>query len=354
MSFQFENFNLERLIIHEIFKRNLDKSMVEPKVGVSLIELDGEGREKFAKRLTDAMGNNSHSIEMSIDKNEEGSIFQLISRSISSHDNGFIDISKSITRKLADAQATLNIPGGVIVVFTGTVGSDGKKCFGIIKADVHEGFRKIIGENGSLMMEYVGDLLLTPQQKLFKIGVFILKDERGDTSDSNNYFALVFDHQMAPRETRSAAFYFYDTFLGCTYSPSDKKLTEDFYNNTKEFINTASISDEEKFDLTNSLVSYLKTDRASTIRIKDYADRYMDNSLAGKYVAHMKSKSFPTRAVGKDTAYIHTKLRMRKMTFSSKIRISGPPSIFEKSVKILGPQNGSTIVSISGKLESQE
>jgi hypothetical protein len=323
-------------------------------MSVSLIELDGEGREKFKKRLTDAMGNNSHSIEMSISKNGDGSIFQLVSRAISSHDNGFIDISKSITSKLADAQAALNIPGGVIVIFAGTVGHDGKKCLGIIKAEVHEGFRKVIGENGSLMMEFIGDLLLTPQQKLFKIGVFILKDERGNILDSNNYLTFVFDHQMAPRETRAAAFYFYDTFLGCIYSPSDKKLTEDFYNNTKDFINTASISDEEKFDLTNSLVLYLKTDRASTVRVKDYADRFMDEGLAGRYVAHMKSKNFPTRAIGKDTAYINTKLRMRRMIFSSKIRITGPPNVFEDSVKIIGAENGNTVVSISGKLESQE
>ena len=50
----FENLTIGRIIIHEIFRLNGDRTMADPHYGNMLIQLDTEAKDALQKRITEA------------------------------------------------------------------------------------------------------------------------------------------------------------------------------------------------------------------------------------------------------------------------------------------------------------
>jgi hypothetical protein len=352
----FANLSISRIILHAVHQKGIDNEFIEPTYSNSLTTLDPEGMHKLQERIIGAMGNESHSIELNIQHHDDDSAFRTAEKLITGNDAQFIDLSKKMALKLAKAQASRKIPSGVIVIFTGTIGAASNPVVGIIKAEKHGGFATEEAA-GLLTIKYLNNLLLTPQQKLYKIGLFI-EDAPAETAVAErtpeDFKAFVYDHNMSQLNTQAAAIYFYDTFLGCTILDSSKKLTRDFYYGTKEFIDNLPVEDEKKVDMNVSLYTYLKVSQDSTISIKAYADSYLDDAVKPLYERHMISKKFPENHVVKDLTLLKNKLRRRGITFSSKIRIVGPSDNFSDLVEIGEYQDGKTTVKITGKLEEQE
>ncbi|MFP7754140.1 nucleoid-associated protein [Thermodesulfobacteriota bacterium B35] len=171
MSLEFENLRIERLIVHEIFKRDIDREIIAPKCSNELTRLDHTGLQVFQDRIIKSMGNGSHCIEMSITDESESSTFQCCAKLLDADDDHFIELSKHLALKLSQAQASRIIPGGILVIFNGTVSATNKRYIGIIKAEMHNGFVKEDGDN-AILLKHLSELLLTPQQKLYKIGFF--------------------------------------------------------------------------------------------------------------------------------------------------------------------------------------
>ena len=160
---------------------------------------------------------------------------------------------------------------------------------------------------------------------------------------------------MTSAETRQAAQYFYDTFLGCSFSPSAKKLTSDFFTFTKQFIDESSYPDELKYDLHTSLYTYLKVSHHPTIQVATFASEYLETPVQkDNYQKFMAEKGVPTNDFPRDLTYIVNKLKHRNLKFTSHVTIVGPSNNFNELVKIKGQEDGSTIVSIEGKVEHQD
>lgn len=349
----FANLTIDKIIIHEIFARTIDREVVEPTYGSDLSELGHGGRKALTERIVNALGADSHSMELNIENDEGDSVLQHCGR-ILADEKQFIDCSKSIALRLAKAQVSRRIPGGVVVIFQGTTGKTSQNYVGIIKAEIHSGFAKTTRKH-MLSIEFINSLLLTPQQKLYKIGLFVEQSVTQSAERSPAEFrAFVFDHNMTNTETKQAALYFYDTFLGCSLSPTHKKLTRDFYDLTKEFINKLDVDDERRMDLGDSLYSYLKVSQSSVISIRDYSNEYLPKKLHDSYAKHMVDNGYPLRAVHKNLAYIERRLRRRKITFTSKVRIYMPSEDSSNLFKVIGHKEGRTIASIQGQIEKDE
>ena len=84
-------------------------------------------------------------------------------------DGEFVRQSHAFADKLAEAQTSRQYPGGLVVVFDGSVGRESLPFFGVMKAELHEGFLK----QDDLQATFVQDLFLTPKTKLYKIGMFV-------------------------------------------------------------------------------------------------------------------------------------------------------------------------------------
>ncbi len=152
----FENLSIGRIIIHEIFRRNEDKTVREPQYGNGLIQLDAEARAALQIRITEALGSSSHGVEMSIHDTADGGMWAAAKRVITNpaDDQLFIQTSQAITAKLVVAQTTRVIPGGIVVAIDGTAGHPARPFVCVIKAEPHPGFIKK-EENGQLHLEYL-------------------------------------------------------------------------------------------------------------------------------------------------------------------------------------------------------
>jgi hypothetical protein len=293
---------------------------------------------------------------MYISQSGQGSVFDLCNHILGSQDDEFIRISKLVADKLAHSQTSQKIPGGILVVFDGLIGVQQNRVLGIIKAEIHEGFELKTNQH-QLLLTFISNLLLTPTQKLYKIGLFIESDQTEPVPQRtpDSYEIIIYDHNLMNKtEASQAAKYFYDSFLGCAFSPSDKKLTRDFFYNTREYIETLPIGDEEKLDLHNGLYSYLKVSQSNVVETRAFSEEYLEPRFQDGYRQHMSNKNIPETAITKDLTYLKNKLRRKQIHFSSDVRIIAPSEHFLDLVNIRGSEDGKTIVAIQGTIEKTE
>ena len=139
---------------------------------------------------------------------------------------------------------------------------------------------------------------------------------------------------MSMTHRDAAAKYFYDTFLGLGIPTNSARLTKNFYDHTREFIQFSDLDDDQKSDLATSLYSYLKVDQTPTIDTAHFSQTYLPNDLRDAYQQHMRKRSFPATAVSKDISELTGVLKRRKITFSRDIRLIAPPDAFNELVDV--------------------
>lgn len=347
-----ENLVIRRACLHEIYRRADDRSIVNPTFASSLLNLDPRGRSVFESRVLAAFRSGAKCMEMSIDLHEAGSVSALGVELVNESDAEFIQKSRQFANLLSSAQTSRQHPGGLVVVFDGTVGHPALKFFGVMKAETHEAFLK----NNNLQATLVDSVFLSPKTKLYKIGIFIA-GANPPQSLPDGWNATVYDSQLTAAERDGAALYFHESFLGLQFPENSAQKTKQFYHKTREFIESASIEEERKVDLYNGLYSYLKLDRSPTIQVSVFANTYMAEELGDSYKYFMRRIRFPEVAVQKDISEINSRMRIRKLRFSNNITLSGPSEAIGELVDVniidLDGEVARTQITIRGRLESQ-
>jgi hypothetical protein len=354
----FAALQIERLAVHEVFKREPQAETAPPRFSRTLAVLGAAGMSELRERISRAMASDAKSIQMSIREDGPGSVFQMCARLLEADDDPFLEISKEITQRLAGMQHSRSIPGGVVVVLRGRVGMGDARLFaGVIKAEVHTGFAKESSDDGPLI-KYLDNLLLTPQAKLHKIGLFVRETQPGDADDGedgaspDDFSAYIFDTQMHGAEIGTAANYFYEQFLGCSVAPSSKKLTRDFYNHGLGFFSNAGLSVEQKVTYVTALKTYLRSERQVVLPV-EFAREALPADLRQPFVSHLEEKGLPPGAFQKDNSQIKNRLRIRQLNFTGDIKITGPADRFEERVTISKEDDEVTTVTIRGRLLKQ-
>lgn len=326
-----ENLVVQKLILHEIFRRRDDKNVVPPRYGGQLIQLQPGPMDVFAQRVTDAMGSDSQSMKMDITDAGAGSAIEIAAALLNVNDSKFITTSQLFADRLANVQVARNLPGGVVVVFTGTVGNPARHFVAVIKAETQSGFRRELSQ-GVIGLRYLEDLFLTPAAKLYKIGLFVQR--QAGQALPKGWDAFVYDSGMSSSKRDGAARYFFGLFLGCSVPQDSAFLTKTFFEHTREFIRAMPAPPEQKTDLITSLYTYLKVDQTPTIEVAAFSNTYMSPSDQADYRAFMKERKFPQSAVAKDTTDLKGMLRQRKLVFSNNIRLTAPPEAFKDLIEI--------------------
>lgn len=241
-----------------------------------------------------------------------------------------------------------------MVAFDGTVGHPSKPFFGVMKAELHEGFLK----TNNLQAQFVSDLFLSPKTKLYKIGLFEQKSVGQQLPDG--WHATVYDSAMTASQRDNAALYFHGRFLGLELPENNAQRVRQFFEKTKEFIRSAPVSEQERVDLYNSLYTYLKVDKSPTIQTTKFAENYFSEDLADSYLEQMKADKFPDGAIEKDLSEVSGSLRLRRLRFPNRITLSGPPEALDELVKVESISSDGvagdqwTRITVRGPLESQE
>lgn len=354
---QFEGFCISRIIFHKIFKRD-ENGIVPPVYNSSCETLAPKEKSTIEERIVKAIGNNSKALQMDVIKNGEGSVFKyVIPAFVRQLDEAeFIGLSKNITDKLVEAQSTRRMPGGVVAVFEGKTGIHSQRYIGIIKAEEDNGFT-LESADSRLLLKFIDDLLLTKNQKIYKVAIIIDKGEGKSTRDPGDVDVYIYDSNNNVAHADARVTYFYDAFMGCTFQKSSEILTRNFYNSTKTFINTSDeISSERKIDLVGALYSYLKFNASPIINVEEFANTYFaEAEIKDKYAKFMEERKIPTNSIHKDLSLISSKLKKRKIRFTNSITLEAPVDDFDRTVVIKENDNdNSTVITIKAKISSEE
>lgn len=356
--FKFEGLTIERLIAHTIFARGNDKEAIPPHTSNSLIHIAPETLSLIQIRITDALGSKSHGIETEIAKSDPASFMQTAASMIHKGDPEFIDLSKGLAEQLTEAQTNPRWPGGVVIVLSGKVGSQQWPFLALIKAETDKGLNMEEANNGQVTLTLIQRMLLSETQRLYKIGILVETSFHAATADGfspGNYRSFLFDHLLTTTETRSAAAYFYDAFLGMKITGSSKHQTRIFYEESKNFINGMQAEATEKYQYLEALRSELRSN-SGTISISSFASEHLPDECASEYKAALISAGLPDQAIVKDPEYIKAKLkRPRKLKFTSGVQIQAPPGVdVSEHVEVSPSEDGYTNVKIKGVIEEQE
>ncbi|WP_028108749.1 nucleoid-associated protein [Ferrimonas futtsuensis] len=355
MSFEFKNLSFSRVILHNVYQPD-EEGAVEPFLSTSLTELAVNGRQKLEERITKVLGSNSHSLQMDVAQTGEVGCFHQATRLLGVSAEEFISNSAEIARLHTAAHTNRSWPGGTLVIIEGTAGASNKRCLFIVKAEQQAGFiEKEVDDR--VLIEYIESLILTPQAKLYKVGVFVelAQDSIGESPrNTGDFEAYVFDSNIKAKDDRKAARYFYSSFLGLRIPENAEQRTRDFFEYTKEFIGDVDISNEMKVDLQQALNTYLKTDQGTTIHVAGFAEQFMNEELRDDYSFFMRNKNFPQNAIQKDTQLIKRRLATRKMNFSTSVKLTAPAESFEEMITILESTAEHTTVRIQGQLTEQQ
>ena len=355
--FEFEALSIDRMVAHTIFARTKEGVLVPPQLSDDLIKLDIDSRDLVQVRVTEALGSASHGIEINVEKTDEVSFMQKAAALIRASDIDFAPKSKKVAEDLANAQTNPKWPGGILIVLTGKVGKNQNPYIAVIKAETDKGFN-IVEVNGSVSLTLIKKMLLSQTQRLYKIGLVVEISHQPPTNNlyaHENYRYFLFDHLLTSTETKSAAAYFYNAFLGMNIIGSSKYQTRKFYESTKTYINSLPISSQERGSLLEALRSDLRSNKG-TMSISTFADEHLPKNIKDTYIKAMASTGLPDTAMIKDLAYIKAKLRRpRRLDFSTGIKIQVPADVdFSEHIRVEPQVDGYTQVRIKGVVEGQE
>lgn len=343
---------IDRVVIHTVHKRSAQKTPVSPSYGTGVIRLPTGPAATLQTRITEALGQSSHGIEVSIVEENSDSFMQRGAHLIHANDQKFFEESKELAVKLAKAQANRDLAASKLFIASGRCGSAKRKYLLVIKAEMQDGFT----ENAS-GLAHLTELFLTPSQKLFKIGLLVeivSSPPEDGLYESENFSAHLFDHLLNAQETRDAAHYFYSSFLGAQPIVSDKKLTRLFFESTKDFINTAPILQDQKVELLEALRVELRSNSA-VIHTGNFAKSYLPKELRSSYLGYMDSVGFTRSAVTKNIEYVQSRLRKKqKMQFQHGVELTAPADKLHELVTIEKASANETRLIIKGAIEKQE
>lgn len=343
MNVSFENLQIKKIITHEVFKPE-NKTVKQPNVSDYLTILPDEGLKNLQKRITQVMGKESKSIKMDIALKSDDSCYYYSSECYNvDEDEKFITVSKKIAERYSTAHTSAKWPGGLIVVISATITAINIPCIFIIKADEQSGFSKKKAES-SVILTFLQDVFLTPSSKLYKIGVFI-KDKE---------YAYLFDSNIKSFKTESAATYFYSNFLGLSFPSDSKQNTRKFYELTTEFIEQTNLPGSKKIELQQALHIELKVSKKTVIEPLQFAEDFFPEELNQDYINYLKNKDFPIISISKDITLIKDKLKIRRLNFSTNVKITAPSESFNDLIKIVSEDDeGYTTIKVKGNLSNQ-
>lgn len=334
---ELSNLVIDRIIIHQIFKRGDDAQKIEPLRSHDFTRFNEAAMDAFKSRVREALGGGSKAVEMEIVNHSATDLPSIIDELVDMDDEAFAVASYDVAKKLNDAQSRKAIPGGIVVVFSGRQGRPVRKFVGIIKAEIHSAYEKEVDEKTKeISLKFVEEVLLTPGTKLYKTAGFFEKADVDALSEDLNsrWVVMVSDNQISQADGKAAAQYFYSGFLGCGYPQSSARTTRQFYEAASDFINDLNVSVSEKNDLHNALTTYLKVSNSSTVSCSDFAFQYFDLDTQDIFCEHMSEVGIPNIAFTKDTAQIDGKLKFRKISFGGNVKITAPSESFKKLVVI--------------------
>lgn len=349
---------IDRAVVHTIPGRGQDRSYVPPTGGTDLLRLAHDVGDVVVTRITKALGHHSHGVEAEFQLTDTGSMFDHACTMMDCGDEDFLTHAQNAAEKLTRVQQAKSLKPAKLISISGKVTANGRPFTAFIKAELQEALSET-RKQGQSVLEILKNLFLTESNKLYKIG-FVSRTAAGNGQKGKAYAPEhhslhIFDHLLTGLETRSAAFYFYNEFLGADVAASDRRLTRDFFEKTVLFINGQNYAPSKRIALGEALRAELRS-TSGQLSIADFAKTHLHNAGDKQsYVSFMTKSGFPTHSVTKDVDYVKSRLKRRqKFVFSSDVVITTPADTAKELLRIIDNKDGTTTVTVKGTVESSE
>lgn len=353
MSVDIQTLRIERVIFHQVFKRENAEQVIEPQYSDCCSVFESDEKRKLKNRITKSLGDKTHALKMEIVDEGEESVYKCIADywDTNREEENFIELSKKMTLALAQAQKTRKINDSIAVIVEGKVSQYNKRYICFIKAEIQDGFN-IEAADGHQAMKYINNLLLTPAQKLQKMGIFIDNSKTVGHVAAEDIDVYIYDSNTDANSTLKKAAYFYGDFLGLAFPNDGKMLTHKFYSVTREFINTSDeLTSHEKHMLQTALINYLNDMAIAIINPEDFAKKYITNEqINDSYIRCMSSNQIPLYSTPKDLEVVMRFMKNRNIYFENSIKLTAPTDGFNRNISISETEDGDTIIKIKGKL----
>ncbi|ELC8015254.1 nucleoid-associated protein [Escherichia coli] len=340
-----KNLNISDLIIHRVYLPG-QQAHFDVDHSKNIIPLTGKAKQTLEQRLTKVLSRGSKCIEMDIVEVDP------LDKVHSLHDaceELFVSKSLDIAVKLSKAQTSKKYPEGVLVIARCSFGITKKtRAIAIIKAELHEGFISTVKDNVATV-DYITNLFLTPEQKLYKVAFFAEKT-RLSVLNKNAYDVYLFDNNLTSKDDSGAAAYFYKSFLGLSISVNSSRLTKSFYEITENYIQDNCDSLEERIDLLHALRIYIKTGQSDIIGTTDFSENYMPVEKRDDYIMFCEEKNPQISSFKKDDTLIKNKIKNATFKFSNEVKIIYPSVDGQSPCEIVEKNENFTTVKINGYL----
>jgi len=337
MSLDVAYWNIHRIIVHKIFEKKRDEDVSGVEYSEELLTTSDRAKELLKKRILKSFSKHSYFFKAEISNIEDNSFFSISQNIISNISNTdenqneiFIKNSVDLANNLSLAQTKGTIRDSILIVVDFEDENE-KKGVLLIKAELHQALttKKL---DGRKFLELLDGIFLSPQEKLYKIGLMIEDSNTEGVYPNNSFSAYLFDSQFATK--KMPAKYFYDVFLGFSLNKNSKILTKEFYFAVYKFAKEEVTNFAISQDIISSLRAYMKNNDVR-INARNFMDIHIPNDF--QYSFQDKVLSIFTFDFKKDTTQVWNQFKKRNFYFGSnkKIRLEIADEVFNSDVKFI-------------------
>jgi hypothetical protein len=326
--------SFKRVIMHTIIAKEKDSDIDSAtyELSDSLIILEEDIENELKIRMSEALGHESRSFKLKIGDVSESSFYSMATMALKNDkDDIFILQSKLIASRLAQSQKRPNIPGGYLIIIEGE--SVGSKFLLVMKAELQNALKSEKDNNGSIKIELIKDLFLTPASRFYKVGLLFEDDNEEDTFPNSNFSVHIFDDQFRPGY--NPAEFFYSDFLGFSINDNDKLKTYRWFLDTVDFVTRRVPTIKEQNRIVGAIKSELRNSLDTILNPETYRDKYiaLTKELSDQYSIDILI-DYPHPFV-KNTTLIEFSLNKKKVFFPEKIKIEGPEEAFNDCIEFI-------------------
>lgn len=318
----FKVATIEKLIAHTIHPKTKETdAYCEP--ANSLLGFNQEENAILVKRLEDALKNSKKTFKLEFEDKADKSVFGLLTNG--KVESNFVETSKLLSDRLADAHFRINIPGGFSLVGEGKT-TNGEYFFFIIKAELQEVFN--IDDHNNLKL--IKDVFLSPARDFYKIGVFI--------KEGRTFTPYMFDDQFSLQK-KDLTEYFYSQFLGLTTDKNDSLKSKNFFSDVKDFIEVNVDNVKDRLGLLKALQVTYREDTSGLLSPADFSENYFEGTLKKKLDKIIQTK-YPL-SFTRNLSLIENRLELTRLSIplSYSLNIIGSSSALDDLEIITDPDN---------------
>lgn len=333
---------IEKVIVHSIPKHKKGDFTILPEYSEQESEVPDGLRLFFKSKVVQSLNSNKE-LRVCYSTEDVSPISTYINQIIDTNGENLVEQSKLMTEYLFKIQEG-QMASGILVVIYGKINDKGT-CI-IIKLEKDEGAQLQLDPiTKSFNIKEVKDLMLTNKTKIYKVGLFINRDEFKIKYDGSTA-----DLQIDPRTKKVVTTWFIEKFLGCIPLENPKTTTKNFYDYTTTFIQTIE-NPVTRVKYTQDLNSYLQKN-SQNISADEFANDYMETSDKDRFKNYLGEKKFRMSEFPKDISYINSKIKTITMLFTNDIAIIGKKGTFDKNVKLENLNDGTTKAEVISKVIS--